>query len=110
MSVSGEALWPYSRIVLKNAPPARPAGFHQAAVASSATAVKAPDMPCALTPMSSGVWAQAVAGTSTRPTKATKDAKKSEDTTDQAGGRMPPTLPFVSSGTLLCFATRAQEQ
>src|SRR5882672_145567 len=54
-------------IVLKYAPAARPPGFHHAAVASSATAVKAPPIPCARIPTASLICAGArTADTTTR--------------------------------------------
>src|SRR3954452_7633505 len=68
--------WSYSMIALKNEPVASPAGFHQAAVASSATAVNAPAMPCARVPINSLVCALAPpAQPSTKDTEVTKDAK-----------------------------------
>ena len=53
----GSVIRPRSVTVLKYCPVARPAGFHQLAVASSATATNAP-IPCARTPMLSKVCAE----------------------------------------------------
>src|SRR5436190_4199728 len=48
-----------SQTRLKVCPLARPAGFHQVAVASSATATNAPPIPCARVPTSSYICAAA---------------------------------------------------
>src|SRR5262249_33079490 len=55
----------YSTSAFRYAPPARPAGFHQLADASSATAVKAPPIPCARMPKESAAWAPAGADDTT---------------------------------------------
>jgi hypothetical protein len=52
-----------------------PAGFHQDAVASSATAVKAPAIPLARTPTPSVGCAATGAARHTKDTKDTKDTK-----------------------------------
>src|SRR4029453_1481831 len=58
---------PYSISASKNGPVASPAGFHHVAVASSATATKAPPSPCARTPTASYICARADRGTSSAP-------------------------------------------
>src|SRR5439155_23993637 len=58
-SVAGSRRVLPSMIMLKYAPAASPAGFHHAAVASSATAVNAPPIPCARMPTASLVCAPA---------------------------------------------------
>src|SRR6185295_3644348 len=60
---------------LKYAPLASPAGFHHVALESSATAVKAPAMPCARAPTVSLAWARATSG-------AEASAKDARDTSD----------------------------
>src|SRR3954447_17128605 len=78
--------WSYSMIALKNEPVASPAGFHQAAVASSATAVNAPAMPCARVPIRSLVCALAApAQPSTKDTEVTKDAEARRDNARRHG-------------------------
>src|SRR3954470_14270852 len=73
-------------IALKKAPVANPAGFHQAAVASSATAVNAPAMPCARVPIRSLVCALAApAQPSTKDTEVTKDAEARRDNARRHG-------------------------
>jgi hypothetical protein len=62
-------------MALKYAPLARPPGFHQAAVASLATAVKAPAMPCARMPIASVVCAWLRTGARSRNTTDTKDTQ-----------------------------------
>src|ERR1043166_104565 len=54
------SIWLYSIGTFEKAPEARPAGFHHAPDASSATATKAPAMPCACTPTRSKLCADAV--------------------------------------------------
>src|SRR5947209_797018 len=76
---------------LKNAPPARPAGFHHDAVASSATAVKAPPIPWARTPITSVVCADA-AGVRKPDRRATNDADARNDTAPRETLSMSPSL------------------
>ena len=72
---------------LRNGPAARPPGFHHHAVASSATAVKAPPIPWARIPMTSVVWALATEDTDTK--KRTEAKEPRIDTTDRETLRMP---------------------
>src|SRR5689334_9460211 len=87
---------------LRYGPEARPPGFHHHAVASSATAVKAPPIPWARIPMMSVVWA--LATTADRATKERTEAKEPRtDTTDQETLRMSLSLAVSSmSFVALC--------
>src|SRR5689334_24891298 len=65
--------------MLRYAPVARPAGFHQVAVASSAMAVNAPAMACARMPTASGACADAGSG-APRSASATRQSTDTNDT------------------------------
>jgi hypothetical protein len=79
-------------MALKYAPPARPAGFHQVAVASSATAVNAPAIPSARTPTRSLLCATATLGAQSR----TEETKTTEDTKDEEEAlRIAPYLTLL---------------
>src|SRR5258706_13185791 len=77
-----------------------PDGFHHDAVASSATAVKAPAIPCARVPTASAGCA--FAG-ETEDTEATKDTKDMKHTNGREALNMPLTLvPSSVSFETLC--------
>src|SRR2546428_469462 len=74
----GSGIRPCSYKMLRVAPLARPAGFHQLAVASSATATKAPPIPCARVPTLSKICAPAGAAERTTHTRPAAERLKNE--------------------------------
>src|SRR5258708_33445851 len=85
-----------------------PAGFHHDAVASSATAVKAPPIPLARTPTTSAGWPLAREPEDPKETKDT-EAKARRHTEGREALNMPLTLVLysVSFETLCVLAVRA---
>ena len=96
VSLKSRSGFAYSSRPLASAPPARPAGFQYVAVASSATAVKAPAIPCARTPIASVVWAPALVAMNNDsekdPKAQAKNAEAKRDTTSRETVNMSPSV------------------